>query len=168
MTGTYRIRTAGEADLAGIHGIYSWHVLNGTASFEEQAPDLAEMAARLAAIQARGLPYLCAVDEGGQVAGYAYAGPYRSRSAYRFTVEDSIYIDPQQAGRGLGRLLLTQLIADCQAGQVKQVVAVIGDSANHASIRLHAALGFREVGVLRSVGFKFGRWLDSVLMQREL
>ncbi len=168
MSGGYRLRDATEADIAAIQRIYAWHVENGTASFEEAAPDAAELGARLAAIRARGLPYLCAVDPAGRLLGYAYAGPYRARSAYRFTVEDSVYLDPAEAGKGLGRLLLARVIADCQAAGLKQMVAVIGDSGNQASIRLHAALGFREVGVLKAVGLKFGRWVDTVLMQREL
>jgi phosphinothricin acetyltransferase len=161
------LRSATSADLPAITAIYRQHVLTGTASFEEVPPAESEMAARMSAIQDRGLPYL-AIEVAGEVAGYAYAGPYRTRSAYRFTVEDSIYLDPRHQGKGLGRLLLQQLIADCRARDLREIVAVIGDSANLPSIGLHRRLGFSDVGILRRVGFKFGRWVDSVLMQRSL
>jgi len=164
-----RLRPVVEADLPAIQRIYRQHVLEGTASFEEEPPGVAEMAARLTAIRERGLPYILAESaEGGAIAGYAYAAPYRSRSAYRFTVEDSIYLDPAFAGKGIGRLLLQRLLTDCAAMGVRQVVAVIGGADNLASVRLHAALGFRQVGVLEGVGCKFGRWLDTILMQRTL
>lgn len=174
-----RLRPVTLADLPVLQAIYRHHVLTGTASFEEVPPELAEFTARFEAIKARHLPYLCAEiatgatlrgDDGAhwQIAGYAYAGPYRTRSAYRFTVENSIYLDPAFAGRGIGKRLLTRLIADCEALKLCQMVAVIGDSENKASIALHRALGFREVGTLARVGFKFGRWVDSVLMQRAL
>ncbi|MET1028403.1 MAG: N-acetyltransferase family protein [Dongiaceae bacterium] len=163
------LRPVAEDDLPAIQRIYRRHVLEGTASFEEEPPDIDEMAARLAAIRQRGLPYIVAEPAaGGTLAGYAYASPYRSRSAYRFTVEDSIYLDPAFAGRGIGRALLTRLLADCAAIGMRQVVAVIGGVDNLASVRLHAALGFRQVGVLEGVGCKFGRSLNTVLMQRAL
>ena len=161
------VRPSREDDLPAIQAIYAHHVLTGLASFEEVPPDLLELARRRAEVLARGLPWLVA-EADGAVAGYAYAGPYRARPAYRFTVEDSVYVAPTMAGRGLGRALLIRLLALCEAAGCRQVVAVIGDSANAASIRLHAACGFREVGTLRSVGFKHGRWVDSVLMQRAL
>jgi phosphinothricin acetyltransferase len=161
------IRPATQQDIAAITAIYRHHVLTGTASFEEIPPEAADMAARMAAIQERGLPYL-ALDLDGVVVGYAYAGPYRPRSAYRFTVEDSIYLAPGQAGQGFGRQLLEHLIADCRVLELREMVAVIGDSANLASIALHRRLGFRDVGVLRQVGYKFDRWVDSVLMQLPL
>lgn len=183
-TGAFcRLRPVSAEDLPALQAIYRWHVLHGAASFEETPPDLAEFSARFEAIRSRGLPYVCvetvigpdqgpAQAAGGasatRIAGYAYAGPYRPRSAYRFTVENSIYLDPAFAGRGIGRSLLERLITDCAGLGMRQMVAVIGDSDNAASIALHSALGFRQVGVLTKVGFKFGRWVDSVLMQRDL
>jgi phosphinothricin acetyltransferase len=161
------IRPATEADANAIAATYAHHVLHGTATFEEVAPDPAEIARRLAEITGRGLPYLVA-EADGRLLGYAYAGPLRPRSAYRFTLEDSVYLDPAATGRGLGRRLLERLIADCTALGARQLVAVIGDSGNAASVALHARLGFVHVGTLRSVGFKFGRWLDTVEMQRPL
>ena len=161
------VRLSTEADLPAIQAIYAHHVLTGLASFEELPPDLAEMARRRAELSARGLPHLVA-EADGRVLGYAYAGPYRARIAYRFTVEDSVYVAPDATGRGLGRLLLARLIADCEALGARQMVAVIGDSGNAASIGLHRALGFEHTGTLRDVGSKFGRWVDTVLMQRPL
>jgi phosphinothricin acetyltransferase len=161
------IRPATAADAPAIAGIYAQHVLHGTATFEEVPPDATEVARRQAEILGRGLPYLVATA-GGQLIGYAYAGPLRPRSAYRFTLEDSIYLDPAATGRGLGRRLLDRLVADCTAVGARQLVAVIGDSANAASIALHARAGFAHVGTLRAVGLKFGRWLDTVEMQRPL
>jgi phosphinothricin acetyltransferase len=162
-----RVRPAVGDDLPRIAAIYAHHVLNGFGSFEEDAPDTEEMARRLAAIVDAGLPWLVAEID-GSVGGYAYAGPYRTRSAYRHTLEDSVYVDPDRTGQGIGRLLLGALIARCEAGPWRQLVAVIGNSGNAGSIRLHASLGFRLVGTLEAVGFKRGRWVDSVLMQRPL
>ncbi len=150
-----------------VAAIYRHHVLHGLASFEEVPPDEAEIRARFEAVRKAGLPYIV-YEEEGQILGYAYAGPYRTRSAYRFTVENSVYVRDGYGGRGIGRALLTALIERCAAGPWKQMVAVIGDSENHASIGLHRALGFRMVGTLEKVGFKFDRWVDSVLMQRAL
>jgi phosphinothricin acetyltransferase len=161
------IRDSAPADLASIQEIYAWHVLNGLASFEEVAPDRTEMTHRREDVLARGLPHLVA-DDGVQVIGYSYAGPYRSRSAYRYSVENSVYVQHDTIHRGVGRALLSELIARCQRIGLRQMVAVIGDSGNAASIGLHAALGFRMVGVLESVGFKHRRWVDSVIMQRGL
>ena len=161
------IRDAGIDDLPQIHAIYAHHVLTGLASFEEQPPDLAEMARRMQAVRELGTPYLV-FEEGGRVAGYCYATLYRTRSAYRYTLEDSVYVRADAAGRGIGAQLLEALVEGCARGPWKQMVAVIGDSANHASIAVHARLGFRVVGNLERVGFKFGRWVDSVLMQRSL
>jgi phosphinothricin acetyltransferase len=161
------IRSADSADLPALLKIYAWHVRNGAASFEEQPPDAAEFTRRWQAIAELGLPYLVASAE-GRVLGYAYAGPYRPRSAYRFTVEDSIYLDPNAIGRGIGRRLLSAVIDEAAAAGKRQMLAVIGDSANQASIGLHQRLGFTVTGTFRAVGFKFGRWIDSVLMQREL
>lgn len=161
------VRPSAEADLAAVRRIYAHHVLHGLGSFEEEPPDLAEMTERRAGIVGRGLPYLVA-EADGAVLGYAYAAPYRARIAYRFTVEDSVYVAPEATGRGLGRLLLAALVRDCEAWGARQMVAVIGDSGNLGSIRLHARAGFREAGTLRAVGLKFGRWVDTVLMQRPL
>lgn len=161
------IRNALEADVAEIQRIYAHHVRHGAASFEEEPPPVEEIARRRADILAHGLPYLVAEIDGA-VAGYCYASPYRTRSAYRYTLENSVYIRHDRVGGGLGHRLMSELIARCAAGGWRQMVAVIGDSGNLPSIRLHERLGFERVGVLRSVGYKFARWTDSVLMQREL
>jgi L-amino acid N-acyltransferase YncA len=161
------VRPSRDADLPVIAAIYAHHVRQGLASFELEPPSPEEMARRRAEVVARGLPYLVAEAE-GRVVGYAYAGPYRTRPAYRYTVEDSIYVEPDQVGRGIGRLLLPAVIDACEGAGYRQMVAVIGDSGNAASIRLHEAFGFRRVGLLPAVGFKLGRWVDSVLMQRPL
>jgi phosphinothricin acetyltransferase len=142
-------------------------VLHGLATFEEQPPDLDEMTRRYEAVLKLGLPYLVA-ELDGRIQGYAYAAPYRARPAYRFTLEDSVYVDDAARGRGVGRSLLTELVARCSALGYRQMLAVIGDSANAGSIGLHAALGFRHAGQFTSVGFKFGRWVDSVVMQIQL
>jgi L-amino acid N-acyltransferase YncA len=161
------IRSAEAADLARLHEIYAGHVLNGAASFEEAPPAPEEFRRRWQAIVELGLPYLVACDAAG-VLGYAYAGPYRPRSAYRFTVEDSIYLAPEAIGRGIGARLLGEVIDGATRAGRRQMLAVIGDSANTASIGLHRRLGFAPVGTFQAVGFKFGRWVDSVLMQRAL
>ena len=161
------VRTSTERDIAALTAIYAHHVRHGTGSFEIEPPDEAEVLRRRAAVLERGLPYLVAEIDGA-VAGYAYAGAYRPRPAYRFTVENSVYVHPDLQGRGIGRTLLGALIEACTLVECRQMIAVIGDSANAASIRLHEHFGFRHVGVLRAVGFKFDRWLDTVLMQREL
>jgi phosphinothricin acetyltransferase len=160
-------RDSTEADIEAIREIYAHHVRHGLASFEETPPSAEELAQRRRAILEKGLPYL-AIDVDGKLAGYAYVGPFRPRSAYRFSVEDSIYVAPGLAGRGIGKLLLAALVERSTAWGARQMVAVIGDSANAASIGLHASLGFRMVGTFRSIGFKLGRWVDSVMMQREL
>jgi len=161
------VRASTEADVARCAEIYAHHVLHGTASFEIDPPDLAEMTRRRAAVLDIGLPHLVA-ERAGRVLGYAYASNWRPRPAYRFSVEDSIYIDKDAVGQGVGKALLPVLIAQCTALGKRQMVAVIGDSAQAPSIRLHAACGFEMVGTLANIGFKFGRWLDSVLMQRPL
>ena len=161
------VRPSREGDVAQIAAIYGYHVLHGLASFEEVPPDIDEFASRRRDILALGLPYLVA-ERSGSVIGYCYAGPYRTRSAYRFTVEDSIYVDEAEVGRGLGRALLATLLDRCGELGYRQMVAVIGGSETWPSIRLHAALGFTRVGVLPTVGFKFGSWVDIVLMQRAL
>jgi phosphinothricin acetyltransferase len=142
-------------------------VRTGLASFELDPPDVAEMVRRRSQVLQHGLPYIVAKTE-NEIVGYAYAAPYRPRPAYRYTVENSVYIRPGQIRRGIGRKLLGSLLEECETRGFRQVVAVIGDSANLASIGLHRELGFREVGIFRSVGFKFGRWVDIVVMQREL
>ncbi len=161
------VRAAVDADMDAVRDIYAHEVLNGVASFEEAAPDVTEIRRRRADVLRLGLPYLVA-EVGGAVAGYSYASTYRARSGYRFTVENSVYVAAGLHGSGVGRALLAELIRRCEAGPWRQMVAVIGDSANLASIRLHERHGFRAVGVLDQVGFKFGRWVDSVLMQRAL
>jgi L-amino acid N-acyltransferase YncA len=166
MTGI-SIRPATPADAPAITRIYAHAVLHGTATFELDPPDEAEMTRRMKALLDGKFPYVVA-ENGGALAGYAYAGPYRARPAYRFTVEDSIYVDPNTHRRGLGRALLTRLIEEAERRGFRQMIAVVGDSANAPSIEVHRALGFRMVGNFENVGFKFGRWLDSVLMQREL
>jgi len=161
------VRPSTEADLLRIQQIYSHHVTRGTATFEITPPDVEELTRRRASILSEGLPYLVAEAE-GQITGYAYASRYRPRPAYRFTIEDSIYIHPDHVGKGIGRLLLIELIKQCEQGPWRQMIAVIGDSNNAPSIRLHQALGFRHAGLFQAVGWKFGRWLDTVLMQRAL
>ena len=160
-------RHAQAHDLAAITRIYEHAVRQGTASFETEPPDELEMARRFESLRSGGYPYLVA-EHDGALAGFAYAGPYRRRPAYRWSVEDSIYIAPQAQRRGIGRALLERLMAEARGGGFRQMIAVIGDSANTASIELHRTLGFRLVGTFDNVGFKFGRWLDSVLMQRAL
>lgn len=155
------------ADLPGITAIYRDAVLHGSGSFEIAPPDLAEMTRRWQAITGGGHPFLVARRD-GRVTGYAYAAPYRPRPAYAATVENSVYVDPARHGLGIGRALLHRLIAEAEALGFRQMVAVIGDSGNRASIGLHEALGFRHAGTLQAVGWKHGRWLDSVLMQRPL
>ncbi|MGE0723197.1 MAG: N-acetyltransferase family protein [Alphaproteobacteria bacterium] len=163
------IRDASPADVPAITAIYGHHVRHGLASFEETPPDEDEIARRFADVAAKGYPYLVAAPgAGGAVLGYAYASAYRPRPAYRWTVENSVYLAPASARRGIGAALLAALIARCEAKGFRQMVAVIGDSANDASIGLHERLGFVRAGLIRSVGYKHGRWVDSVLMQRAL
>ena len=161
------IRDAVEADLPAIQSIYAHYVLNSLATFEEEPPAVEEFGRRRAAVLDAGLPWLVA-EVDGAVMGYAYAALYRPRSAYRFTIEDSVYVAEGSGGRGIGGALLGALIERCESGPWRQMVAVIGDSGNAASIALHDRIGFRPVGTLVSVGFKFGRCVDTVLMQRPL
>lgn len=165
---TVHVRPSADGDLGAIAAIYGHHVLHGTGSFETEPPGEDEMRRRRADVLARGLPHLVAEDAGGAILGYAYASAYRPRAAYRNTVENSVYVRHDTVGQGIGRLLLTELIARCEALGARQMVAVVGDSANLASVRLHEAFGFRLVGTLNSVGCKHGRWLDTVLLQRQL
>jgi L-amino acid N-acyltransferase YncA len=165
---TLAIRPAKNADIPAITAIYAHAVTHGTASFELEPPDEAEMARRMADILSKDYPYIVA-EAGGVLGGYAYSGPYRARPAYRHTVENSVYVAHTLHRRGVGRALLAALIEATAARGFRQMIAVIGDSTEQAaSIGLHAALGFRHVGILQDVGFKHGRWLDSVLMQRAL
>lgn len=161
------IRPSTACDLPLITAIYAWNVLNGTGTFELVAPDTAGMGRRRDDVLAKGLPWLVAEKNGGLL-GYAYVNHFRPRPAYRFCVEDSIYLAADAVGRGVGRLLLAELVARSQAAGARQMLAVIGDSANVASIALHRALGFEAVGLLKSAGWKFDRWLDVVLMQKRL
>ena len=161
------LRTATSADIAAITRIYADAVARGTASFELEPPDVAEMARRQQALLTRNFPYIVA-EQAGAVVGYAYAGPYRDRRAYDWSVEDSLYIAPELHRRGIGRLLLTRLIVESETRGFRQMIGVIGDTANTASVAVHAAVGFRLIGNFQSIGFKHGRWLDTVLMQRAL
>ena len=164
---TVTVRNATPADIPAITDIYRQAVLEGTATFELDPPDEAEIEQRMAGLLEGGFPYIVA-SEGSTLLGYAYAGPYRLRPAYRFTVEDSIYIAPSMHRRGIGRALLKELIAQSEKRGFRQMVAVIGDSENHGSIGLHATMGFKMTGTFDDVGYKFGRWLDSVMMQLAL
>lgn len=159
------VRSSTASDIPAITEIYAHYVRTGTASFEIDPPDAAEMMRRQSDVLSRGFPYFTAEIDGA-IVGYAYAGPYRTRPAYRFTVADSIYVHPGHIGNGIGSILLPELIAGCERAGVKQIVAIIGDVNNAASVRLHARFGFVHAGVLQGVGFKFGRWLDTILMQR--
>ena len=161
------IRLATEADLPSITEIYGHAVRCGTATFELIPPDLTEMTRRFRALIEGGYPYLIAALE-GRVVGYAYAGPYRPRPAYRFTVENSVYLNPAIHRRGIGLQLMLRLIADCEARGYRQMIAVVGDSGNAGSIGVHTRCGFAMIGTHANVGFKFGRWLDIVMMQRAL
>jgi L-amino acid N-acyltransferase YncA len=161
------VRAATLADAPALAAIYGHHCLHGFGTFEEQPPSAHDMAGRLKAVTERGLPYLVAEVE-GVVAGFAYAGPFRPRAAYRYTVEDSVYIAPDRIGQRVGKALLSRVIADCEAMGLRQMVAVIGDSQNAGSIALHRSLGFTHQGVGESFGYKLGRWVDVVWMQRPL
>jgi L-amino acid N-acyltransferase YncA len=161
------VRESSERDLPAIAAIYAHHVRSGLASFEEVAPTVGELRERRAAVLDSHLPYLVA-ELDGEVVGYAYASGYRSRSAYRYTIEDSVYIADRLRGRGVGGALLAALLERCETGPWRQMLAVIGDSGNTASIALHRRYGFELVGTFTAVGFKLGRWVDTVLMQRAL
>ena len=161
------IRPATRQDLAAVTAIYAHHVLNGTGTFETDPPSESEMTQRWQDVQHNGLPYLVAESD-GRVLGYAYANWFKPRPAYRFSAEDSIYLHPDAVGKGLGALLLNELLVQLEALGVRQVLAVIGDSNNMGSVGVHHKLGFERIGVMSSVGWKFGRWLDVVLMQKTL
>jgi L-amino acid N-acyltransferase YncA len=161
------IRPSTDAHVAGIAAIYAHHVLHGGGTFELEPPDGAEMQRRRADVLAKPLPWLVA-ERDGELLGYAYANHFRPRRAYRFCLEDSVYVAPEAQRQGVGRLLLAELLARCAALGARQMLAVIGDADNAGSIGLHRALGFRDAGVLQASGWKFGRWLDVVLMQRAL
>jgi phosphinothricin acetyltransferase len=163
----YLIRPSTPADVPAIAGTYAWNVLNGTGTFELEPPSLDEMTRRRDDVLSKGLPWLVA-ERDGAVLGYAYVNPFRPRLAFRFALEDSVYLAPQAQGQGLGTLLLGELIARCTALGARQMYAVIGDSANAGSIGVHRRCGFHEVGVMRSAGWKFDRWLDVVILQRQL
>jgi L-amino acid N-acyltransferase YncA len=162
-----KLRPCEARDIPAIAAIYAHHVLHGLASFEIVPPSTKEMTQRRETIVAGGYPYLVA-ESGGEILGYAYASAYRPRPGYRHTVENSVYLRHDRMGRGIGTLLLDQLIAECEARGFRQMIAVIGDSGNNASIALHHRAGFALVGTFRSCGFKLGRWVDTVLMQRAL
>ncbi|KAK9371775.1 acyl-CoA N-acyltransferase [Lipomyces chichibuensis] len=162
-----QIRPAEDGDLEAITAIYGYHVRCGTASFETEPPTVEEMRRRRATLLDRGYPYLVA-ERDGVVIGYAYASNYHSRAAYRDTVENSIYLDPDAIGQGVGSGLMANLIAACEACGFRQMVAIIGDSANIHSVKLHERHGFSLIGTLRSVGYKHGRWLDTIIFQRKL
>jgi phosphinothricin acetyltransferase len=161
------IRPSRDEDIDAITRIYSHHVLHGTGTFETTPPSVADMTTRRADVLAKGLPWLV-VEDGGELLGFAYGNWFKPRPAYRFSVEDSIYMAPEAAGKGLGRALLAELLAALERAGVRKVMAVIGDSANAGSIGVHRALGFEPAGVISSCGWKFDRWLDIVLMQKPL
>lgn len=161
------IRPSTDHDVVAITRIYAHHVLHGTGTFETTPPTETDMATRRADVLSKGLPWLV-LEDGGQVIGFAYGNWFKPRPAYRFSVEDSIYLAPEAAGKGLGRALLAELLAKLQAGGVRKVMAVIGDSANAGSVGVHTALGFERVGIVKSCGWKFDRWLDIVLMEKTL
>lgn len=161
------IRPSLDADVPQVTAIYAHHVLHGTGTFETDPPPPADMAARRADVLAKGLPYLVA-EEGGRVLGFAYCQWFKPRPAYRFSAEDSIYLHPDAAGQGLGKALLAELARQAEAAGIRKLIAVIGDSANASSVGVHRALGFTPVGSFKSCGWKFGRWLDIVLMEKAL
>jgi L-amino acid N-acyltransferase YncA len=167
MTERTLIRPSVEADLPAIQAIYAHHVLHGTGTFETEPPSVADMSTRRADVLAKQLPWLV-ITRGERVMGYAYANWFKPRAAYRFSVEDSIYMAPEAAGQGLGKLLLTELLAQLERGGIRKAMAVIGDSANAGSIGVHRACGFVDVGVFKSCGWKFGAWRDIVLMEKTL
>lgn len=163
-----RVRDAMPADIPAVTEVYAHHVLHGTGTFEEAPPDASEMANRMDKVQRQGWGWFVAEDAGGEIVGFGYYAQFRDRSAYRFCAEDSIYVREAVRGQGVGKALVQALLEHAQARGFRQMLAVIGDSENAGSIGLHASLGFRQAGVMRAVGFKFGRWLDVVTMQKPL
>ena len=163
-----RVRDAAPGDIPAITAIYAHHVRHGTGTFEEEPPAEADIAARVAKVQADGFAWLVAEDEAGQILGYGYFAPFRPRSAYRFTAENSVYVRDDIRGQGVGKAVVAELLRRAEAKGIRQMVAVIGDSENVGSIGLHLSLGFRQAGVLKAVGMKFGRWVDVVQMQKAL
>ena len=161
------IRPSSDADLPAITAIYAHHVLHGTGSFETEPPSVADMTARRADVLSKGLPYLV-VEQDGKIAGFAYGNWFKPRPAYRYSVEDSIYMAPDLQGKGLGRALLAELLARFEAVGIRKVMAIVGDSANTGSVGIHLALGFAQVGIVDSCGWKFGAWRDIVIMQKTL
>ena len=161
------IRPSSDADLPAITAIYAHHVLHGTGSFETEPPSVADMTARRADVLSKGLPYLV-VEQDGKIAGFAYGNWFKPRPAYRYSVEDSIYMAPELQGKGLGRALLAELMARFEAVGIRKVMAIVGDSANTGSVGIHLALGFTQVGIVDSCGWKFGAWRDIVIMQKTL
>jgi L-amino acid N-acyltransferase YncA len=161
------IRPSRDQDLPAITAIYGHHVLHGTGTFETDPPSETDMAARRADVLAKGLPYLVAEDE-GRVLGYAYCQWFKPRPAYRFSAEDSIYLHPDAQGKGLGKELLAELERQAESAGIRKLIAVIGDSANQGSVGVHRTLGFKPVGVIQSCGWKFGKWLDIVLMEKQI
>ncbi len=161
------IRPAAPADVPAVAAIYGHHCLHGWGTFEEVPPTVEDMAGRIAAVQARGLPYLVA-ERDGRVAGYAYASPFRLRAAYRYTAEDTVYVAPGMAGRGVGKAVLGAVVAECERLGLRQLVAVIGGSDNAGSIGLHRSLGFEMIGTTPALGYKLGGWRDVVWMQKAL
>jgi L-amino acid N-acyltransferase YncA len=161
------IRLSRDTDLPAITAIYGHHVLHGTGTFETDPPTEAEMTARRADVLAKGLPYLVA-DDDGRVLGYAYCQWFKPRPAYRFSAEDSIYLHPDAQGKGLGKALLAELARQAEAAGIRKLIAVIGDSGNQGSVGVHRTLGFKPVGVIQSCGWKFGKWLDIVLMEKQI
>jgi len=161
------IRPSRDEDLPAITAIYAHHVLHSTGTFETEPPSVADMTARRADVLSKGLPYLVA-EEDGRIAGFAYGNWFKPRPAYRYSVEDSIYLAPDLHRKGLGRALLTELLARCEAAGIRKMMAIIGDSANAGSVGVHLALGFTQVGIIESCGWKFGAWRDIVIMQKTL
>lgn len=162
-----RIRPSRDEDIPAITAIYGHHVLHGTGTFETEPPSVADMRTRRADVLSKGLPYLVA-EQDGKIAGFAYGNWFKPRPAYRYSVEDSIYLAPDQHGQGLGRALLAELLARCEAVGIRKVMAIVGDSANAGSIGVHRALGFTQVGTIDACGWKFGAWRDIVIMQKTL
>ena len=161
------IRPSIDADIPAIQAIYAHHVLHGTGTFETEPPTVADMTARRADVLGKSLPYLV-LEQSGQIQGFAYANWFKPRPAYRFSVEDSIYMAEGTSGKGLGKLLLTELLAQLERGGIRKAMAVIGDSENHGSIGVHRACGFSHIGTVKSCGWKFGQWRDIVLMEKTL